>query len=956
MAAASTLGPLSETDVQAATTTERQVLTRPVPEAFARFGSAVAIDGETLVVSAPDEDVPNTAGEDEPSNAAADVGAVYVYARVGTTWTLRATIKCPGDNGDPCDPGTRFGHSVDVHDDVIAVSAPGANSGLGAVLVFRGSGSSWLLEQQINGTGSVSDSFGFDVAVRDDVLAVGAPNEGSADSGVVHTYSRGVGGTWSPLTAVALSDGAADAEFGHAVDLSNGFLVVGAPGADDSAGRAITFARGTGAGGAPTLSGTGDELMTVPDPDPDDRFGHDVAVDTGRLIVGAPGNDSSALDAGAAFAYVRDGPAWQRDDHTLAAPQVVGARFGTAVAVSRGVFAVGSPGESTAGVTRTYRAADPADAPALTSAIPGVITSGVRGAGSAVAAGPDVVVSAAPSTEATARAPETEIELTLKEVGAVLIHSAPEPAEDEDTVPEPTRAPSFEVPSRLFVTAAEIDSASLHGSVVFERGDEFSVEWVRLVEPEPGSSSGDNEATPPAIEVQVPTQVGPAKDRTGNLSERTATAPLNGVGPLSLQDHKFRLRARFMGESPVYVSNDVTVTVVEVTEPSHGVLHPRLVKIRPPNARRRAGQSQPKAPNRTVPTRTRLVVRADLDFGHGWEERKQDLKRATVLIGSRTIRLDGLRPRSPRVWTQKSGDPRFGEFDIRIRTPKKGSSRGTLAVRVQNWNDENVIGPTEGAETLQLPLAFAAGTTSAAANVTLRRLAKAFVHLGTDGNAVPGLPKPIPTHSYEFRTANSAASAPSIAPLRARLAVLGENLAEPGAAEFKIAVRLAGDGTTGSLAPIDLSTPFLVHVITHPGDDDGTTTETFHVTTAGSLNTPEPRYTETRSATGRVLTLVDADTSDNTTPQPARLSFIDIDTRRRRVLLCGQLGSNSASQLADQTSIRMTVSISPLPPATPPAVATEDDEAAADSSAAPTVAVSIQLGRKTEQSRVFRYR
>ena len=91
----------------------------------------------------------------------------------------------------------------------------------------------------------------------------------------------------------------------------------------------------------------------------DDLFGagFDVSADGMTLVVGAPGEDSAAMindgdeadntmpDAGAVYVYRRSGNDWIRQAYLKAANAAIGARFGTAVAVSAdgNTLVVGAP-------------------------------------------------------------------------------------------------------------------------------------------------------------------------------------------------------------------------------------------------------------------------------------------------------------------------------------------------------------------------------------------------------------------------------------------------------------------------------------------------------------------------------------------------------------------------------------------------------------------------------------
>jgi trimeric autotransporter adhesin len=87
------------------------------------FGSSVALsaDGSTLAVGAYNEDSSATGiGGDQADNSAGDSGAVYVFARSGSTWSQQAYVKA-SNTGE----GDSFGISV-------ALSADGSTLAVGA--------------------------------------------------------------------------------------------------------------------------------------------------------------------------------------------------------------------------------------------------------------------------------------------------------------------------------------------------------------------------------------------------------------------------------------------------------------------------------------------------------------------------------------------------------------------------------------------------------------------------------------------------------------------------------------------------------------------------------------------------------------------------------------------------------------------------------------------------------
>jgi len=84
-----------------------------------QFGVSVAVDGDTIVVGALDEDS-NATGVDgnQADNSAADSGAVYVFVRTGGVWSQQAYLKA--SNTDAHDG---FGVSVAIDADTIVVGA-----------------------------------------------------------------------------------------------------------------------------------------------------------------------------------------------------------------------------------------------------------------------------------------------------------------------------------------------------------------------------------------------------------------------------------------------------------------------------------------------------------------------------------------------------------------------------------------------------------------------------------------------------------------------------------------------------------------------------------------------------------------------------------------------------------------------------------------------------------------
>jgi hypothetical protein len=170
-----------------------------------RFGAAVAISGDTVVVGARYEDSSaRGVNENENNDAAANSGAAYVFVRTGTNWSQQAYLKASN-----ADAGDFFGDSVAVDGDTVVAGAAGEssrarqvngnqtdNSALiaGAAYVFTRSGTNWSQQAYLKAfNGGGEDFFGTSVGVSGDTIVVGASGENSDGTNpwIVNTFYAG---------------------------------------------------------------------------------------------------------------------------------------------------------------------------------------------------------------------------------------------------------------------------------------------------------------------------------------------------------------------------------------------------------------------------------------------------------------------------------------------------------------------------------------------------------------------------------------------------------------------------------------------------------------------------------------------------------------------------------------------------------------------------------------------
>ncbi|MEI6408938.1 MAG: HYR domain-containing protein [Bacteroidota bacterium] len=304
------------------------------------FGSSVDLDGDVLVVGAPQDD---------------SKGSIYLYGRnVGGTnnWGQITKIASPGAIGD------RFGYSVEIDGNFIVVGAPfrdltaPVRTDAGAAYVYRFNGSSWVFNKELNASDALTaDRFGSAVAISDDNIVVGAPLSDPASiasAGAAYVYRQDLGGAnnWGQQKKlVATLDAASDEQFGYSVSISGSNIAVG-----DYRDSYLSFTRpgsvymfSRDLGGANNWGTV--KRVTPNDAFANDNFGFSVSVDGGDLLVGSRFDDDKGSNSGSAYHYGQnEGGAnnWGPIEKILAGDGVLNDNFGQFVSYYNGVYLVGS--------------------------------------------------------------------------------------------------------------------------------------------------------------------------------------------------------------------------------------------------------------------------------------------------------------------------------------------------------------------------------------------------------------------------------------------------------------------------------------------------------------------------------------------------------------------------------------------------------------------------------------
>jgi hypothetical protein len=273
------------------------------------------------------------AGAWQADPSASGSGAAYVFVEDGTgSWSEQAKLG-PSATGS----NANFGRSVALEGDVAVVGAPRQSSD-GRAYVFERTGTSWTEVAELSPS-SVSSAaqFGFSVAISGDRIAVSAnrDNTGGTNAGSVFVYEK-VGSVWVEQAKIVAADGAGADFFGESVSLSGTTLVAGAPREDDTAANAgaayVYEYDGTQwVQAAKLLAGDGGRI---------DQFGVSTSIDGDVIAVGAHLHDAavggvSVGNAGATYVYGRSGGVWVELDPAklVASDAASNDRYGRSVGV-----------------------------------------------------------------------------------------------------------------------------------------------------------------------------------------------------------------------------------------------------------------------------------------------------------------------------------------------------------------------------------------------------------------------------------------------------------------------------------------------------------------------------------------------------------------------------------------------------------------------------------------------
>ncbi len=298
-----------------------------------RFGNNVAISGNWAIIGNFMETY--TANGGTEYNWA---GSASIFRKQANgIWILHTKLRemCWYPGGSQS--GNYFGHSVSIDGGWAVVGSKYDSDNLGdigpdgIVFLYRYDDdlNAWVLHQQLSGPVHSFHFFGYAVSIKDNLLAIGDPYcTTNGAGGRVYTYRYSPdSGFWEAESSLVASDGDDSHEFGHAISVSSGHVLVGAPkkGANQQGG-AYLYQYDEG-----IYTQT---MLHQPSAADLDQFGYSTAIHSDYLIIGSPGTNGSANASGKAYVYERNANngQWNLIQTLVPADNEAGDGFGHAVA------------------------------------------------------------------------------------------------------------------------------------------------------------------------------------------------------------------------------------------------------------------------------------------------------------------------------------------------------------------------------------------------------------------------------------------------------------------------------------------------------------------------------------------------------------------------------------------------------------------------------------------------
>ncbi|MEM6326088.1 MAG: T9SS type A sorting domain-containing protein [Bacteroidota bacterium] len=252
-------------------------------------GWSVALDGDRVVLGTPGDDT-----------GATDAGAVLVFDFANNAWTQTAVLRASVPTAN-----SYLGFSVDVSGDRVIAGAPAspAASGTNAAYVFEKTANGWTEFILTDPNGASADRFGHAVAVDGPLAVVGAHRKTVANpqDGAAFVYEQ-IGNPWVLQAQLDGTGSHIQRNLGYSVDIEGSRVVIGAISTTVQPQLGAAFVYDGGA--SPSLT----SRLGPSDGSQGDLFGYAVGASGPHVAVGAMNKSGAGSQTGGAYAYT-DGPA-----------------------------------------------------------------------------------------------------------------------------------------------------------------------------------------------------------------------------------------------------------------------------------------------------------------------------------------------------------------------------------------------------------------------------------------------------------------------------------------------------------------------------------------------------------------------------------------------------------------------------------------------------------------------
>lgn len=217
-----------------------------------------------------------------------------------------------------------FGSAVAIDDDVAVVGAWLKGDLVGAAYVFRFDGNNWVQEQKLLGDDtSDGDFFGHAVDVYQDYIVVGA--SGAENTGAAYVFHYN-GTEWVQIARLTAAGALSFDRFGCSVSMDDEYIVIGADRAQYSLGAVSIFKK---------EGNNWVQQQKLLGPMYASAFGGAVDKKDDAILIGAPDNSF-------AFVFMLDGNSWEKVAELMDIDGSIHDKFGETVSIEADIAVVGA--------------------------------------------------------------------------------------------------------------------------------------------------------------------------------------------------------------------------------------------------------------------------------------------------------------------------------------------------------------------------------------------------------------------------------------------------------------------------------------------------------------------------------------------------------------------------------------------------------------------------------------